>query len=66
MTRAFTIHRARAVPLTRTDDDHYYVNMGRFGRYWFCARDFERLTGLRLKPGESVRVRLTRTRRTKA
>ena len=66
MTRAFTIHRDRAPQFDRRDEDHYYVNMGRFGRYWFCARDFERLTGLRLKPGESVRVRLTRTRRTKA
>ena len=25
----------------------------------FCTRDFERVTGVRLEPGESVKVRIT-------
>jgi len=71
MTRAFTLHRAHPSGLPRTLTDDYWVAMPRrrdsgacLRRYWFCAKDFERLTGLRLTPGQAVRVRLTRTRRT--
>jgi len=66
MTRAFTLHRSPTEPLTRTDEYWVQVRRGRGDtvRYSFCIADFERLTGLTLKPGQSVRVRLTRTRRT--
>ena len=68
MTRSFVIHRAATVPLTRTQTDDYWIKVrrgrGDTVRYSFCVEDFERLTGLTLKPGDWVRVRLTRTRRT--
>ncbi len=55
MTRTFVVRRP-----VRTRDYRVRFSKSRFAQYYLCAPAFERLTGLKLKPGESARVRLVR------
>lgn len=53
--RVFTVRRPYE---ERCGGDYYYV----VGGMSLCSATFVHLTGLRLKPGESARVRLVRVK----
>lgn len=62
--KTFTIRRlrecvGRGSDCSEGDAHKQYMTVG----FLMCPKGFERLTGLRLKPGEKVRVKLTRVKR---